>query len=183
MALRPDGSREELKRAAMVAILASVAVVLGIVESFIPFAIAVPGAKLGLGNIMVLTCLYYFKGRDAVALIVLKTLLTSFILGTFSTFLFSFFGSMASFLVMFALLRVRKDLFSLAAISIMGGIAHNLGQLAAAALVLGTTSIFFYLPLLLVSGVVTGFFIGVAATYLIGSLDKLGLLQPAGGVR
>lgn len=181
MALPPD--REELKNAAMIAILASVAVVLGIVESFIPFAIAVPGAKLGLGNIMVLTCLYYFKGRDAVSLIVLKTLLTSFILGTFSTFLFSFFGSMASFVVMFALLRVKKDFFSLAAISIMGGIAHNLGQLGAAALVLGSTSIFYYLPLLLISGVVTGFFVGVAANFLIGSIDKLGLLRPAGGVR
>ncbi|RAV04691.1 Gx transporter family protein [Paenibacillus sp. YN15] len=184
MALHPERDREELKTAAMVAILAAVSVVLGIVESFIPFAIAVPGAKLGLGNIMVLTCLYYFKGQDALALIVLKTLLTSFILGTFSTFLFSLFGSLASFLIMFVLLRVRKDFFSLAAISIMGGIAHNLGQLGAAALVLGTTSIFYYLPLLLVSGVVTGFFIGVAATYLIGSLDNLGLLQQrAGGAR
>lgn len=183
MVLHPERDREELKTAAMVATLAAVSVVLGIVESFIPFAIAVPGAKLGLGNIMVLACLYYFRGHDALVLIVLKTLLTSFILGTFSTFLFSFFGSLASFLVMFFLLRVRKDFFSLAAISIMGGIAHNVGQLGAAALVLGTTSIFYYLPLLLVSGVVTGFFIGVAATYLIGSLDKLGLLQRAGGAR
>ncbi len=180
MALHPERDHEELKTAAMVAILASVSVVLGIVESFIPFAIAVPGAKLGLGNIMVLTCLYYFKARDALALIILKTLLTSFILGTFSTFLFSFFGSLASFLIMFFLLRVRKDFFSLAAISIMGGIAHNLGQLGAAAMVLGTTAIFYYLPLLLISGIITGFFIGVAATYLIGSLDKLGLLQRAG---
>ncbi|MEO3945972.1 Gx transporter family protein [Gorillibacterium sp. CAU 1737] len=179
MASPPD--RLELKNAAMISILASVAVVLGIVESFIPFAVAVPGAKLGLGNIMVLTCLYYFKGRDAITLILLKTLLTSFILGTFSTFLFSLFGSLASFLVMFALLRVKKGLFSLAAISIVGGIAHNLGQLGAAALVLGSTSIFFYLPLLLVAGVVTGFFIGVASTFLIGSIDKLGLLRPAGG--
>ncbi|MBC8079887.1 MAG: Gx transporter family protein [Gorillibacterium sp.] len=177
MALQPD--RNELKRAAMISILASVAVVLGVVESFIPFAIAVPGAKLGLGNIMVLTCLYFFKGRDAVSLIVLKTLLTSFILGTFSTFLFSLFGAFASFLVMFILLRLGKDRFSLIAISIVGGIAHNLGQLAAASIVLGSTTIFFYLPLLFISGVVTGVFVGIATTYLVGSIGKLGLFQPA----
>ena len=177
MALQPD--RNELKRAAMISILASVAVVLGVVESFIPFAIAVPGAKLGLGNIMVLTCLYFFKGRDAVSLIVLKTLLTSFILGTFSTFLFSLFGAFASFLVMFIILRTGKDRFSLIAISIVGGIAHNLGQLAAASIVLGSTTIFFYLPLLFISGIVTGVFVGIATTYLMDSIKKLGLFQPA----
>jgi len=176
MVWHPD--RDELKRAAMISILASVAVVLGIVESFIPFAIAVPGAKLGLGNIMVVTCLYFFRGRDAVSLIVLKTLLTSFILGTFSTFLFSLFGALASFFVMFVIMRFGKDTFSLVAISIVGGIAHNLGQLGAAAIVLGSTTIFYYLPLLFISGIVTGVFVGIAATYLVESIKKLGLFSP-----
>ncbi|MCL6457844.1 MAG: Gx transporter family protein, partial [Gorillibacterium sp.] len=66
----------------------------------------------------------------------------------------------------------------LIAISIVGGIAHNVGQLFAASIVLGSTTIFYYLPLLLISGVVTGVFVGIATTYLVGSISKLGLFNP-----
>src|SRR5690554_2602161 len=99
----------ELKRAVMISMFAAVAVVLGIVESLIPITISIPGAKLGLGNIMVITCLIFFTGKDAWMLIILKSILTSFILGTFSTFIFSFFGATLSFLVMFAMMRLGRE--------------------------------------------------------------------------
>lgn len=171
MPLSPDS--DALRRTIIIAIFASVAVVLGIVESLIPFAVAIPGAKLGLGNIMVLTCLYVFSARDALTLIILKTLLTSFILGSFSTFIFSLMGALGSFLVMLAMIRLARNSFSLSGISIMGGVAHNLGQLTAASIVLGTTKIYYYLPFLLVSGIVTGIFVGIAVKHLIASLDRL----------
>ncbi|MGV2805606.1 heptaprenyl diphosphate synthase, partial [Clostridium perfringens] len=87
MPLSPDP--HALRKLVVIAICASLSVVLGIVEALIPFAVTIPGAKLGLGNILVLTCLVCLGGRDALWLIVLKTLLTAFILGSFSTFLFS----------------------------------------------------------------------------------------------
>ncbi len=178
MQLSPDP--HELKRTVMISMFAAVAVVLGIIETLIPITISIPGAKLGLGNIMVLTCLVFFSGKDAVMLIILKTLLTSFILGTFSTFLFSFFGASFSFIVMYVMLRFGKDQFSLIAISVVGGITHNIGQLVAASLVLGTTGIFYYLPVLLISGVVTGIFIGMATRYLVASLRRIGLFDSMG---
>jgi len=178
MPLSPDPY--ELKRTVMIAMFAAVSVVLGIVESFIPITISIPGAKLGLGNIMVLTCLVFFKGKDAWMLILIKTILTSFILGTFSTFIFSFFGATLSFMIMYAMLRLGKDQFSLIGISIIGGITHNIGQLVAAALVLGTTGIFYYMPVLLVTGVVTGVFVGMATRYLVSSLDRIGLFDSMG---
>lgn len=178
--MRSPSKPQDLKKTAVIAIFASVAVVLGIVESLIPFTAAIPGAKLGLGNIMVLTCLLYFRGRDALTLIVLKTILTSFILGSFSTFLFSFMGALGSFIVMYLLIRFGRDQFSLMMISIMGGVFHNIGQLGAASFVLGTTQIFYYLPFLLVSGVVTGVFVGLAARYLSESLNKLALFETMG---
>lgn len=172
--MRSSNNRhDELHKTAVLAVFASVAVVLGIVESLIPFTAAVPGAKLGLGNIMVLTCLVYFRGRDAFALIILKTVLTSFILGSFSTFLFSLFGALASFVVMFVLLRFGRESFSLVMISVLGGIMHNVGQLCAAALVLGTTSIFYYLPFLFVTGMITGVLVGIATRVLTRSLDHV----------
>lgn len=175
MPLPPE--RAELQKTVLLSIFASVAVVLGIVETLLPFTVSVPGAKLGLGNIMVLMCLVYFKASDALTLIALKTILTSFILGAFSTFLFSFLGAMASFLVMLALLRLGRDQFSLIGISVLGGVAHNIGQLAAAAIVLGSTKIVFYFPFLVITGLITGIFVGYAARYLVQAIDKLALFD------
>lgn len=157
----------DIRRTVIISIFAAIAVVLGLVEAMIPFHSAVPGAKLGLGNIMVLTCLVFLRGRDALMLVVLKTVLTSFLLGTFSSFLFSISGGLLSFLFMYALVRFGKERFSFIAISIVGGIMHNIGQLGAASVVLGTSKIFYYLPVLLLTGIATGVFVGIAARYLI----------------
>jgi heptaprenyl diphosphate synthase len=175
MQLSPDP--HELKRVVMISMFAAVAVVLGIIESLIPITISIPGAKLGLGNILVITCLIFFNGKDAWILIILKTILTSFILGTFSTFIFSFFGAALSFLVMYAMLRLGRNQFSLIGVSVVGGITHNIGQLLAASLVLGTTGIFYYLPVLLIAGIVTGIFVGMATRYLVSSLRRIGLFD------
>ena len=168
---------QSLRKLVVIAIFASLAVVLGIMESLIPFAVTIPGAKLGLGNILVLTCLFFFGGRDALWLIVIKTLLTAFILGSFSTLLFSMMGALGSFLVMFVLLRYGRGEFSLMGISVAGGVAHNLGQLSVASFILGTTKIYSYLPFLMISGIVTGVFVGLASRYLITSLMRLEMFR------
>ncbi|WP_425320433.1 Gx transporter family protein [Paenibacillus campinasensis] len=162
-----------LRRLTIIAICASLSVVLGVLEALIPFAVTIPGAKLGLGNIMVLTCLVTLGGRDALWLVLLKTLLTAFILGTFSTFMFSLLGSLCSLLLMFAMLRLGRSSFSLIGVSVAGGVAHNAGQLLAAAMVLGTTKIFYYFPVLVLTGLITGIFVGMAARHLISSLARI----------
>jgi len=163
----------DLKRVIIISIFGAITVVLGLIEAMIPLQSAIPGAKLGLGNIMILTCLYYLNARDALTLIALKTVLTALLLGTFSSFLFSLSGSLLSFIFMYGLLRIGRDRFSLIAISVVGGITHNIGQLGAATVVLGTSKIFYYLPFLMVTGVVTGIFVGFAARYLITRLSNL----------
>src|SRR5690606_16675995 len=97
--MRTLSESDELKKAVLISLFASVAVALGIVESFIPFTVSIPGAKLGLGNIMILACLYFFNGRDALSLLIIKTILTSLLLGSFSTFIFSFLGALFSYLI------------------------------------------------------------------------------------
>ncbi|MCJ8011901.1 Gx transporter family protein [Paenibacillus sp. KQZ6P-2] len=166
-----------LKRTVVIAIFAAVAVVLSIAESMIPINIQIPGAKLGLANIMILACLYFLRARDALMLVVLKTLLTAFIFGTFSSLLFSLFGSLFSFAVMALLMKLGRRRLSLIGISIAGGIAHNIGQLAAASIVFSTLNIFYYLPALLISGIATGILVGIAAKYLIPSLSRLALFD------
>ncbi|GGF99161.1 Gx transporter family protein [Paenibacillus aceti] len=166
-----------LKRTVIVAIFAAVAVVLSLVESLIPLNMGVPGAKLGLANIMVLTCLYFLRARDALMMVLLKTLLTAFIFGTFSSFLFSIMGALFSFVAMWFLLWVGRDKLSFIGISIVGGIAHNIGQLTAACIYFNTSKIFYYLPMLLIMGVLTGIAVGIAVRYLVPSLSKLSLFE------
>jgi len=180
--MRSFSEADGLRKLSVIAVFASLAVVLGILESMMPFATAIPGAKPGLGNILVLTCLWFFTGRDALWLIAVKTLLTAFILGTFSTFLFSVMGALASFAVMWTMLRFARRAFSLTAVSVAGGVAHNLGQLTAAAAVLGTVRIYYYLPFLLAAGIVTGVFVGLAARHLIRSLNRIGLFREMAGL-
>ncbi|MCY9562834.1 Gx transporter family protein [Paenibacillus larvae] len=177
---QPNSMRETssaLKKAVIIAIFAAVAAVLSVVETMIPMGVQIPGIKLGLANIMVLTCLYFMKGRDAFSLIILKTILTAFLFGTFSVFLFSFFGALFSFVVMLLLMKLGKKEFSLTGISIAGGIFHNIGQLTAAMIVMKSSVIFYYLPALMFSGVVTGVFIGIAVRYLTAAFSKLSLFE------
>lgn len=175
--LGSESSSLVLKRTVIVAIFAAVAVVLSLIESLIPINMGVPGAKLGLANIMVLTCLYFLQARDALMMVLLKTLLTAFIFGTFSSFLFSIMGALFSFAAMWFLLLVGRKRLSMIGISIVGGIAHNIGQLTAASLYFLTTKIFYYLPMLLITGVLTGIAVGIAVRYLIPALSRLSLFE------
>ncbi|MHA0857086.1 Gx transporter family protein [Paenibacillus sp. CMAA1364] len=177
MSLSTEESTRVLKRIVIVAIFAAVAVVLSIVESIIPVNLQIPGAKLGLANIMILTCLYFLRGRDALMLVILKTIITAFIFGTFSSMLFSLFGSLFSFIVMFAVMKLGRNQVSLIGVSVIGGVAHNFGQITAASIVFQTTNIYYYLPLLLLTGLITGILVGMAVKYLVPSLTKLSLFD------
>lgn len=168
-----------LKKTVILAIFAAAAVVLGIVESLIPLGnFMVPGAKLGLANIMILTCLYFLGGRDTLMLVVLKTLLTAMLLGTFSMLLFSLFGAVLSFAVMYGLMKISRKRLSLIGISVAGGIAHNIGQLGAAAIVIDSLNIFYYLPVLMIAGVATGIVVGIAVRYLTNALGRMKMFAP-----
>ncbi|MGN7764687.1 Gx transporter family protein [Paenibacillus sp. 22594] len=179
MPMSSSESATALKRTVIVAIFAAVAVVLSLVEAQIPLVGVglMPGAKLGFANIMILTCIFFLRGRDAFVLVILKTLLTAFLLGTFSSLLFSLFGSLLSFVVMFLLVKWGGKKFSVIGISIAGGLAHNTGQLFAASIVFKSMSIFYYLPVLLITGIVTGIAVGFAVRYLVASLSKISLFE------
>jgi heptaprenyl diphosphate synthase len=178
MASLNEASNRALRKTVIIAIFAAVSVVLSIVESIIPIAAAgPPGAKLGLANIMVLTCLYFLPARDTLVMVLLKTLLTAFIFGTFSSFLFSIMGALFSFVAMWFLLLVGRNKLSMLSISVIGGIMHNLGQVCAAAFYFSASQIFYYFPPLMLTGVATGIAVGIAVRYLIPALTKLSLFE------
>lgn len=156
-----------------ISLLLAQALVLSYIERLIPLNFSVPGAKLGLANIITLTSIYFLNFKEASILVILRTILTTFVTGSISGFLYSFSGAILSFLVMYLLLVIGKDKFSIIGISVVGSIFHNIGQLLMAGFIMQNFNIIFYLPFLMISGVATGILVGFTSKYLLDTMKKL----------
>ncbi len=143
----------------------ALAMILSYVESQLPLFVAIPGMKLGLANVAVVYALYAFGGREAALVSVLRVCLVSLLFGNGSTFFYSAAGAGLSLLAMLILKKSRR--FSAVGVSMLGGVMHNVGQIAMAGILLGRSVLLYYLPLLLVSGTVAGCMIGLLAGELV----------------
>jgi len=159
------------RKVARYALLIALAMVLSWLESLVPITAAVPGMKLGLTNLVVLFALYRMNVMDAAAVSLIRVLLVSFTFGNAYAFAYSFAGAVLSLLVMLALKKTGK--FSTIGVSIAGGVGHNLGQIIVAALVLETEKIFFYLPVLMVSGIAAGICIGILGGIIVDRMKTV----------
>lgn len=160
------------RKLVFISVLVAQAMILSYVERMIPVPFIAPGAKLGLANIVTLTAIYMLTFKEAFAVVALRILLTAVTFGSLSSFLYSLSGGMLSLFAMSAVLMVfRKDL-SLVSISIIGAIAHNIGQLLVAGIVINSLFMISYLPILLIVAVPTGIFVGFVARYLISYLER-----------
>lgn len=140
-------------------------------ESLIPFHFGIPGIKLGLANLVVVTALYTVGEKQAFAVSVIRIILSGLTFGGVFSLVYSLAGGILSFLAMLIAKRCRA--LSVTGVSVIGGSIHNIGQLIAAAIVMETPSIAYYLPVLLLSGAVTGAVIGVVGNLIINRLDKV----------
>lgn len=161
-------------KTAYLGVLTALALIFSYVESLIPIPVPVPGLKIGLANLMVVFLLYTTGPKEAFLLNLVRVLLSGFLFGNLSSILYSLSGAALSFLVMFLL--KRTGLFSVVGVSIAGGTAHNLGQILVAAFVLESADLFFYAPVLMITGELTGFFIGLTAGEVQKRLPKGNLL-------
>lgn len=161
-----------------VSVLVAMATVLHIIESFFPSPLPIPGAKLGLANIVTLLSLVLFGWKTGFQVAFLRIMLGSLLSGSFLTtgFFLSFSGTMASTLVM-ALFLYFFSGFSIIGVSVAGAVFHNLGQLAMAGLIIEHVGIFFYLPVLLLAAIPTGIFTGFILNYLLKHLKSIDALK------
>ena len=153
------------KDVALRAVLLGLALVLSWVESLVPLSFAVPGVKMGLPNLVVVFALYRLGWKDAGLLSLLRVLLVGLLFGNYFALAYSVAGAALSLLVMAGLKRTER--FSIAAVSVAGAVAHNIGQIAVAVFVLETSRLVWYLPALLVSGVAAGICIGLLGALLV----------------
>ena len=152
-------------------VFTALALIFSYVESLIPFQFGIPGVKLGLANLIIVIALYKMRLFEVFLLSIVRILLSGFIFGNYFSILYSLAGGLLSLAVM-ALLK-KLGGFSVIGISVAGGVFHNVGPLLTAMVVVETFSVIYYVPVLLVAGVITGFLIGIAAGEMLKRLVNI----------
>ena len=148
----------------------ALSLILSYVESLIPFPFGVPGMKLGLPNMAVVILIYRYGAKEGIVINVLRIILSGFLFGNLFGIMFSISGAFISFICM--IIAKKSGLLDMRGVSVAGGLCHNIAQLLVAAFIVKTSGIMFYLPVLLVSGAVTGFLNGFIAEKLSIYLNK-----------
>lgn len=154
------------KKLTLIAILASLAIILSYVEMLLPpIYAAIPGIKLGLANIVSVILLYTLSVKEAALVTLVRVLTVALTFGNLMTLAYSFTGAVLSITVM-ALLK-KTNLFSTVGVSIAGGVCHNLGQILIAILITSIAQIGYYMIFLCITGIISGTLIGIAGALVI----------------
>jgi len=167
---------DKVKKMVLMALLISQALVLHYIEGLFP--VLLPGVKLGLANIITLVTIVLFGIKEAIAVVVIRSVLGPILGGSPASILYSLAGGILSTLVMAILYTKYRKYFSLIGISTAGAVFHNIGQLLVASWIFGTISILYtYLPVLMIAAAVAGYFIGLVSHYILNFL-RIHILKP-----
>ena len=148
----------QTKRLARLAVFTALAMILSWIESQLPNFFPYPGMKLGLTNLVVVFSLYGTGKSDAAFINLVRIFLSGILFGNPYSIAYSLAGGVLSFASMLAFRKT--GIFSVYGVSMAGGIFHNVGQILVAVVLIHNDKIFHYMPILIVTGCVTGFFIG-----------------------
>ena len=165
------------KQLTLCALLTAMALALSYLENLFPLALAIPipGVKLGLANVVTLFALFALGPGEALLILLARCFLGSLFAGNVNALLFSLLGGLCAMGTMILLARRRG--LSVYGVSVGGAAAHNCGQIAAAALTLGSGAPLYYLPVLLAVSLLTGGLTGLAAACLFRGLRHTGLMN------
>ena len=125
----------QTKKITVLGLCVALAMILSYIESILPVFVGIPGAKLGLPNMVIVLLLYLMGAKEAVCVNILRILLSGFLFGNLFSILYSLAGATISFFVMW---MTKKRHFSIRPVSVLGGISHNIGQFLVALVLLGT---------------------------------------------
>lgn len=158
------------RKIAYYGLLVALAFIFSYVESLFPINLGTPGVKLGLANLVVIVSLYLFGIREAAVISFIRIVLSGITFGSTAAMVYSLAGGVLSLLIMVIVKKTNK--FSTMGVSVAGGVFHNVGQIIVAMIVLETQSLIYYLPVLIISGLVAGVVIGILAAEIIKRLPK-----------
>ena len=166
--MKRSRNRLFVQRLALSALLTAVMLVLGYVESLIPTGI--PGIKLGLSNSVLLFAIYTLGVPNAFLLMAVKVLLSGFLFSGVNAMLYAFAGGLLSMPAMTVLYKLQG--FNILTIAMVGAVMHNVGQVALAMLMLQTERLIYYMAILMLVGLVTGYITGTVAKILLRRIPK-----------
>lgn len=172
--MRLCNKKEEIamaKRLAQYACYVILGLALSYLECLIPLDAAIPGIKLGLGNLVMVLLLFQNAPRVAALTNLCRILLSGLLFGNLFGILYGLCGGVCAFIAMWAAKKAPQ--VGPIGCSIAGGVLHNFGQLLAAGIVLGTASVVAYLPFLLAGGIAAGCAVGIAAAFLLPRIKSL----------
>lgn len=156
------------------ALLVAMALILSLIERTLPIPFIAPGARLGLANLVIMLSIYTLDSyKDSFIVLMLRIFLATMLGGSLSNFLYSCLGGLFSFFIAVILKESLKEKVSIIGVSSAAAVFHNIGQLLVASLIFNNIHIFLYLPLLTISGIGTGIFVGLSANYILNHLTKL----------
>lgn len=154
----------QTKRLTRDALLAAIALCLFVVELQLPSPVPIPGVKLGLANVITVVSMFLMGPGDTLMILLVRILLGSIFAGQMMALIYSLSGGMLCFIAMLLLRRILT-MQQIWVCSVIGAIFHNIGQVLAAMAVTATLQLAVYLPVLLVSGIITGAFTGLTAQF------------------
>nr|WP_294576433.1 Gx transporter family protein [uncultured Anaerostipes sp.] len=158
------------RRLAADGLFLALALAVSYIEVLLPIPLGIPGVKIGLANAVIMVLLFFTTWKRTLMLSIVRILLAGFMFGNPMTIVYSLAGGILSLAVMVLLKRMKG--FSAVGISVGGGIAHNIGQLSVAVLLMENAKIYYYLPVLLVTGTIAGIAVGVLTGILIRKLPQ-----------
>lgn len=151
-----------------IALMSALAMIFSYVEALLPFSIGIPGVKLGIANIVIIIAIYIFDWKIAFAVNTIRIILSGLLFSGVFGIIYSMAGGILSLAVM-ALLK-KTNTFSIIGVGAAAGVAHNLGQIVTAALIIKNIKMFLYFPVLIFSGIITGIITGTVAYILLKKL-------------
>lgn len=159
------------RRIILTGLFVGLALVINLAEAQLPPIL--PGIKPGLANVVSLMALILLGWKEALAVTIMRTTLGSIFSGNLIVMACSITGGLMSTATMILLYQKARKKISLPMISVAGAIAHNTGQLLIVAIIIENIKIYLYLPILLISGVATGYCVGFICNVLYGRLLKI----------
>ena len=154
------------RKLAVLGLLTAIALTIFMLESHIPSIVPLPGVKLGLANIVTVFAVFALSPRDAILVLSARVFLGAVFSGNFSTIFYSAAGGICAIGTTILLRKILLN-HQLWVAGCLGAIAHSVGQMAMAILLLGTPSLIVYLPVMIIISIITGLFTGLCAQFLV----------------
>lgn len=163
-----------MKKLTRITVLSALSLIIFVLESQIPPLVPIAGVKLGLANIIVLYAFVTLDAKSAFLVLLMKVFLGNFFAGSAVSLLYSLVGGILCFISQWLMLKItaREQIW---AVSVTGAIFHNIGQIVAACLLMGTEKIVWYLTVLVPVGIITGLFTGIATLYTLKAMENIGI--------